>query len=155
PNSWGADSATAIASDGKGGTASATARVYVRNPNPPTITLGSSGSTNCGFGTPNPTGFNVTITPAEDILITDISVQARDCVGCGFQNPRTYNPPIAVRAGTMFVWTDWCITDQCCNAHGCASCSFWSVEISGRRPAPDGGDFTFTCPSWFPNHAGC
>ncbi len=146
PGTFGPDSVIATASDGRGGSAQATAHTYVRNPNPPVFTFGGTGSPTCGPDT-NPSGFLLTITPAEDVLVTDITVSPRNC-GCAVT--KHYATPLTLRAGVVFVWNDGdCLTNTCCLYQGCPSCgTFWSITISGQRPAPDGGSFYYQCPSW-------
>ncbi len=149
PSAFGSDSVVATASDGHGGSGQATAHTYVRNPSPPVFTFGGTGSASCGVGTAVPTGFNLTLTPAEDVLITSIRVQSRDCPVCSYSHIRDYSPPLSIRAGTTYVWTDFCIDTQCCAFNGCGSpCAFWAITIIGSRPAPDGGSFYYQCPSW-------
>jgi len=149
PNSWGADSVAVTVSDGRGGTGRATAGTYVRNPSPPNIALGATGSTNCGHGTPIPDGLILTITPAENVLVTNISMQPRGCTGSTCRSIINHNPPLALSAGVAFTWSaGGCQSPQCCQNFGCGSCGFWTITVSGLRPAPDGGAFVYHCNSW-------
>jgi len=148
PNSWGADSATVTVSDGKGGTAAATADTYVRNPNPPAFTLAAVGSASCGYGTPIPDGFVLSITSGEDVLVTDIIVHPSFCTSSSCTESRHYATPLVLRAGVAYDWTDVCLTTTCCTTYSCGTCGHWDVIILGARPSPDGGGYSYECPSW-------
>jgi hypothetical protein len=147
---WGQASATVNASDGKGGSAQATALTYVRNPNPPAFAFAGTSSANCGPGTSNPTAFILRLTPAESVLLTFISIYPRDgCTSCG--TSRNYSSPIVLGAGQAYSWTDaFCFSPSCCENSGCGNCGYWTITIQGRRPEPDGGTFSFECHSWNP-----
>lgn len=146
---WGQGSATAAASDGSGGNAQATAQTYVRNPNPPQFTLFPVGSSTCGYDTVNPDGFLLRITPGEAVLLTSVSIRPRDCTSGQCARSLSYTTPLSLSAGQEYVWTEGgCRTSVCCASLDCGECTRWTVEISGRRPEPDGGSFTYRCYSW-------
>jgi hypothetical protein len=148
PTSWGPDSIVATASDGQGGTGRAAAQTYVRNPDPPAFTLGAVSSATCGAGSSNPSGFVLTISPAEDVLITNISIRPRQCLNT-CDHISNYSPMLSVAGGTTYVWhLGLCQTQDCCQNSGCGNCGFWTVTITGQRPAPDGGSFVYECHSW-------
>jgi hypothetical protein len=154
---WGPCSVTVTASDGKGGSAHATASMYIRNPNPPAFVVEPVGTSTCGYGTPVPDGFAVRITSPESVVITDIAFGSRDCGTCGVDRNYVAHP-IALGAAQQYVWLDGgCWTHACCTNQGCTNCNYWSVIIAGTRPEPDGGSFYYTCPSWDQLHAtsGC
>lgn len=148
---WGQASATVTASDGKGGSAQATAKTYIRNPNPPDFAFVGTSSPNCGPGTSNPTAFILRLTPAESVFLTFISIYPRDgCTSCGTSRNYFANP-IVLNAGQAYSWTDaFCFSPSCCENSGCGNCGYWTITIQGRRPEPDGGTFSFECRSWNP-----
>lgn len=151
---WGQAQVTVTVSDGKGGSAQATALTYVRNPNPPAFSFFPDVIANsCGYGTPNPEGFVLRLTPAEAVLISTIVVGPRDtyCFG-GCQKTRNYTNAIGLSAGQQYLWIDGsCLLPDCCYNNGCGSnCPFWQIRIVGRRPEPDGGSFEYRCNSWSP-----
>lgn len=140
-NQWGQASVTVTASDGKGGSAQATALTYIRNPNPPSVTLATTAST-CASGS-----FAVQGTFVEAVLLTNFSI---DPCGIATQN---YNPPISVAASAPHVFDKGfnpgdpiCVLEQC---NGTTTQSF-DVWIWGKRPEPDGGSWAYHNASWRP-----
>lgn len=150
---WGQASVTVTASDGRGGTAQATALTYIRNPDPPAFVLGAAGSSTCGTGTQNPFGFILTITPPEPVTIRRIRVEPRSCTGQCRQE-YTYSPALTWSAGSTYQFSQAvsgsprCLTPDCCQSQSCGNCRFWTITITGERPEPDGGTFFYECGSW-------
>lgn len=144
-SAWGQAQVTVTVFDGKGRSAQATAFTYVRNPSPPAFAFAGIGGTNCGPGTSNPTGFILRITPAESVILTFISIYWRsDCPGITSRNYSSN--PIVLGAGQAYSWTDaFCLSSADCQGSG-----YHTITISGRRPEPDGGTFSFECRSWNP-----
>jgi hypothetical protein len=151
---WGAATATVTASDGKGGQAHATAQAYVRNPTVPRFALFPVGTATCGYGRANPEGFVLRITPEEAVVLKNIAIRPRNCGYSPCGRIRSYaSAPISIGAGQEFVWSDGgCQTMGCCVSQDCGSCNYWTVEIQGHRPEPDGGTFTYSCASWNPSY---
>jgi len=144
-NHWGQASVTVTASDGKGGTAQATALTYIRNPSPPGFALTPVASTVSGC-----TGFALQFTPGEDVLVSALYIWPRD-VSSGCNQSRSYSPPRSVSGGQPYVVRDpGCLWPECLGV----SILRYEVVISGRRPEPDGGSFTFDCPDLWPSSPG-
>jgi len=139
-NQWGQASVTVTASDGKGGSAQATALTYIRNPNPPSVTLAAPASS-CASGS-----FAVQATFGENVLI-----RIFDVAPCG--STHNYNPVISVAANAPYVFekdfnpgVPVCVF-QACNG---TTYQYFYVTIWGRRPEPDGGDWYYESGQWKP-----
>ena len=153
-NQWGPASVTVTVSDGKGGTAQAIASMYVRNPNPPAITLAAVGSATCGYGTANPDCFEIQMTPAEAVLINDFYISGHDDVHnpsyCGNLAVGGWHysaVPVGAAQRYVFAATSGAACAACQSCDGISEL-LWDVVIKGQRPEPDGGSFTWTIDAW-------
>jgi hypothetical protein len=146
---WGVVTVTVTASDGKGGSAQATAQSYIRNPSPPSLAVSAGAPT-----FPQCTGFVVQVTPAEAISVTNLFVHALDVpAGCDYSRDFSASP-VSIPSGQTGALRGQgvdCIWDQCAGD----PVSRYAVTIQGRRPEPDGGTFAFTCPRFDPSDGSC
>lgn len=146
---WGVVTVTVTASDGRGGTAQATAQSYIRNPNPPSLQLAAvAGSfAQCE-------GFCIQVTPNEAILVTKLLVQPLDVGGaCDYSRDYSSSPvsiAVAQSEALRGQGVD-CIWYECSNQ----PVSRYAVTVYGRRPEPDGGSFTVTCARFDPSDGSC
>ncbi len=140
---WGPAAVTVTATDGKGGSTQATASMYVQNPNPPAFTLSATGSTACGGSF-----FLVQATAPEPVLVTNVSCSPMTSGSTCSSGTWYYATPISIAANQTY-------TFQPPNGHsGCSgntACEhFWYVGITGRRPEPDGGTFSWGAQDFAP-----
>jgi hypothetical protein len=127
---WGPASVTVTVTDGRGGSSQATATMYVRNPAPPRLCLNR--------GTPCTTSYNMTLTPDEAIVVTEIAAKNLYDSGC-FPIVNYASPGLAIAASQTHEFTDvGCLE---CTSSANAAISDWAVDIFGRRAEPDGGTF--------------
>jgi hypothetical protein len=140
-NQWGQASVTVTASDGKGGTAQATALTYIRNPTPPQVCFAPP-SGGCSAA-----AYPLTlVAQLEAILVTRVAYQSFDNSNCGAL--KDYSPPLTMAQDVPHEFGEV----------GCASCPgqtsgvgyTWYVSISCRRPEPDGGGFLLSGLQWNP-----
>lgn len=133
---WGAASVTVTVTDGHGGSATATANMYVRNPAPPRV---------CAFaGSPCGSSFRLGLRPDENIVVTRVTYENYVHSGCMTQKDYA---GVAIAKNVIYSFDDL----------DCASCSqatgnefyTWNVEVTLHRPEPDGGQFTVQM-SWNP-----
>lgn len=138
---WGPAVVTVTASDGKGGTAQATAAMYIRNPNPPAFVIEGTGSTSCGGA-----NFLVQATSPEAVLVTNFSCFPRDagstCSGASWH----YSTPVSLPANQGYTFNYPGGNGPCAGNTDCTR--YWQVGIVGQRPEPDGGTFTWSIGDW-------
>jgi len=127
---WGPASVTVTVTDGKGGSVQGTATMYVRNPAPPRLCLNR--------GTPCTTSYNLTLTPDEAIVVTEIAAKNLYDNGC-FPIVTYTSPGLAIAASQTHEFTDvGCLE---CTSSPNATISDWAVDVFGHRAEPDGGAF--------------
>jgi len=141
-NQWGQASVTVTASDGKGGSAQATALTYVRNPTPPWVCLSSP----TGLGCSDAAYPLVLVSKQVNILVTKVAYQNFPTTGCLFL--KDYSPPVALAVDVPHEFRD----------APCAEClgeyrdvgQTWYVTMWCMRPEPDGGTFILRDVQWNP-----
>ena len=146
---WGAVTVTVTASDGKGGSAQATAQSYIRNPSPPSLQLSAvAGSfAQCE-------GFCIQVTPTEAILVTRLFVRPDAASGSCTYNRDYSASPISIGSGQAVALRGQgvdCIWYECLDQPSLR----YAVTVYGRRPEPDGGTFSFSCPRFDPSDGSC
>src|SRR5258705_4814630 len=94
---WGPAFVTVTVTDGKGGSAQATASMYVQNPAPPRLCLSR--------GTPCTTSYKMTLTPDEAIVVTEIAAKNLYDNGC-FPIVTYTSPGLAISASQTHELTD-------------------------------------------------
>jgi hypothetical protein len=124
---WGPASVTVTVTDGKGGSAQATALMYIQNPTPPRICC--SQGAGCG------SSYYVLVTPDESIIVTQAIAEDYTNNAC-LTNVSYPIPGLAIGASQGHQFTDL----------GCLACQGnvhddWIIHVIGRRPEPDGGSF--------------
>lgn len=127
---WGPASVTVTVSDGKGGSVQATTTMYIRNPTPPSLCF--------NHGTPCGTGYNLTLTVAEAIVVTEIAAQNRYDGDC-FPIVNYPGTGLSIAANVAHEFGDLgCLS---CTSSPNAEIASWTVDVFGRRAEPDGGGF--------------
>jgi hypothetical protein len=123
---WGPASVTVTVSDGRGGSAQATAAMYVQNPSPPILCFGLGSSS----------AKDLTVTPAEAIVVTSVAAQNLYDGNC-FASQNFLPAGTAVGAHETREFG----VSLVCSSSPNASISDWAVDVSGWRAEPDGGAF--------------
>lgn len=130
----GAASVTVTADDGQGGSAQATADLYIRNPSPPAFTLVAVSQP----GGPETSKYLVLTTP-EAVTITGINASRCVSTSSDFVGPvdLPVGGQLVIRPPGGGAWLDIGMQPGQCGL---------CVQIYGRRAEPDGGDFSdFRC----------
>jgi len=147
---WGDASVTVTVTDGKGGSTQATASMYVRNPTVPHLSLSAVASLN-----PSCDGFAVAVGAPEAVLVTSVHIVAPIISSGDCTYSRDFSSsPVSVPSGGMVPLRGQgidCIWNACTGE----AVSQYVITVQGKRPEPDGGTFSFSCPSFDPSDGSC
>jgi hypothetical protein len=147
---WGQASVTVTVSDGQGGSTPATASMYVRNPAVPHLSLSAVSSLNA-----NCDGFALAVSCPEAVLVTGAYIVAPIVSSGDCTYSRDFSSsPVSVPPGSTVPLRGQgidCIWNACTGE----AVSRYVITVEGKRPEPDGGSFSFSCPSFDPSDGSC